>query len=136
MVVETVEVVEGGVVHGFGELEAAIMDVMWATDEPLTVREVLNRLRPGREPAFTTVQTVMDILYRKGWMDRELRGRGYRYWAKAGREDYVAGLMASALRASPDRAAALARFVERMDQAEIDELRGALEAARAGEPPP
>ncbi|NUW34712.1 BlaI/MecI/CopY family transcriptional regulator [Nonomuraea sp. SMC257] len=122
--------------RGFGELEAAIMEVVWAADAPLPVREVTNRLRPGREPAFTTVQTVMDILYRKGWVDRELQGRGYRYWAKAGREDYVAGLMASALQASPDRAAALARFVEGMDQAEIDELRAALAAARADEPPP
>ncbi|MEV0143844.1 MULTISPECIES: BlaI/MecI/CopY family transcriptional regulator [unclassified Nonomuraea] len=122
--------------RGFGELEAAIMDVMWAAEAALPVREVLNRLRPDREPAFTTVQTVMDILYRKGWVDRRLEGRGYRYWATAGREDYVAGLMSSALKSSPDRAAALARFVERMNQTEIEELRAALGDARAGEPPP
>ncbi|MEU7900861.1 BlaI/MecI/CopY family transcriptional regulator [Nonomuraea sp. NPDC049152] len=120
----------------FGELEAAIMDVLWAADGPLPVREVLNRLRPDRELAFTTVQTVMDILYRKDWVERELQGRGYRYWAKASREDYTAGLMASALQASPDRAAALARFVERMDQAEIDELRAALAAAKSSEQAP
>ncbi|MEV0351528.1 BlaI/MecI/CopY family transcriptional regulator [Nonomuraea sp. NPDC050680] len=120
----------------FGELEAAIMDVVWAADGPLPVREVLARLSPDREPAFTTVQTVMDILYRKGWVERQLQGRRYDYWAKASREDYVAGLMATALQTSPDRGAALARFVEQMDQAEIDELRAALEAARSSEPAP
>jgi predicted transcriptional regulator len=120
-------------VRGLGDLEAAIMDVMWAADGPLPVREVLERLRQERELAYTTVQTVMDILYRKGWVDRELKRRAYLYWAKAGREDYVAGLMADALDVSSDRAAALARFVERMDQSEIDQLRALLNAARSDE---
>lgn len=121
-------------VRGLGDLEAAIMDVLWTADGPLPVREVLARLREERELAYTTVQTVMDILYRKGWVDRELKRRAYTYWAKASREDYVAGLMAEALDVSSDRGAALARFVERMDQAEIDKLRALLEAARSAEP--
>lgn len=117
-------------VRGLGDLEAAIMDVMWSADGPLPVREVLARLREDRELAYTTVQTVMDILFRKGWVDRELMRRAYVYWAKAGREDYVAGLMAEALDVSSDRSAALARFVERMDRAEVDQLRALLDAAK------
>ncbi|MFG1710981.1 BlaI/MecI/CopY family transcriptional regulator [Nonomuraea sp. M3C6] len=117
-----------------GDLEAAIMDVMWAADGPMPVREVLTRLREERELAYTTVQTVMEILFRKGWVDRELKRRAYLYWAKASREDYVAGLMAGALDESSDRTAALARFVERMDQAEVAELRAMLDAAEPGEP--
>ena len=50
----------------FGELEMAIMDVMWAAESPCVVREVRERLRYGRPVAYTTVMTVMDILYRKG----------------------------------------------------------------------
>jgi predicted transcriptional regulator len=123
-------------VRRFGDLEAAIMDVMWAADDRLPVREVVMRLRPERELAFNTVQTVMDILHRKGWVDRELQRRAYRYWAKASREDYVAGLLARALESSPNRGAALARFVEQMDQAELVELRAALEAAKSSEPTP
>lgn len=119
-------------VRGLGDLEAAIMDVMWTADGPLPVREVLARLREERELAYTTVQTVMDILFRKGWVDRELKRRAYVYWAKASREDYVAGLMADALDVSSDRNAALARFVERMDRAEVDRLRALLDAARSG----
>lgn len=120
-------------VRGLGDLESAIMDVMWAADGPLPVREVLTRLRQERELAYTTVQTVMEILYRKGWVDRELKRRAYLYWAKASREDYVAGLMADALDASLDRTAALARFVERMDQGEVAQLRALLDAARSDE---
>lgn len=124
----------GGPVRRLGDLEAAIMNVMWAADGPMLVREVVAALREDREPAYTTVQTVMDILFRKGWVDRELKRRAYLYWAKASREDYVAGLMAGALGESPDRTAALARFVERMDQAEIEELRALLDVAKSGEP--
>jgi hypothetical protein len=54
--------------RGFGELEQAIMDEVWAAEEPLPVREVRERLRPERELAYNTVQTVMEILYRKGWL--------------------------------------------------------------------
>lgn len=120
-------------VRSLGDLEAAIMDVLWAVDDPLPVRDVVSRLREDRELAYTTVQTVMDILYRKGWVDRELKRRAYVYWAKSSREDYVAGLMSDALDVSSDRTAALARFVERMDRAEIAELRALLDAAKSAD---
>jgi predicted transcriptional regulator len=58
-------------VHGFGELEATIMDRLWSRDAPATVRDVLNDLRRRREIAYTTVLTVMDNLYKKGWLRRE-----------------------------------------------------------------
>ena len=54
----------------FGELEMAIMDVMWAAESPCMVREVRERLRYDRPVAYTTVMTVMDILYRKGVLQR------------------------------------------------------------------
>ena len=50
----------------FGQLEMAIMDVMWAAETPCVVREVRERLRYDRPVAYTTVMTVMDILHRKG----------------------------------------------------------------------
>ncbi|WP_116246755.1 BlaI/MecI/CopY family transcriptional regulator [Nocardiopsis sp. FIRDI 009] len=115
----------------FGDLEAAIMDAVWGVGEPLTVRAVLERLDRDPAPAFTTVQTVMNILHGKGWLDRRMDGRAYRYWATAGREDYVARLMRDALDESPDRSAALARFVDGMDAQEISELSERLATARA-----
>ena len=119
----------GGGVRGFGELEAAIMDRVWAAGRPVRVREIHDALRPDREPAYNTVLTVVEILYRKGWLAREKHGRAYRYWATVSREDYTAGLMGEALEASPDRVAALRSFVARIDQAEALQLRRMLDQA-------
>ena len=118
--------------RGFGELEAAIMDRIWSADGPLLVREVHATLRPER--AYNTVLTVVEILYRKGWLAREKDGRAYRYQATVTREDYAAGLMGEALDASSDRAATLRRFAERIGPDEAGQLHEALEQARrAGE---
>jgi len=54
----------------FGDLEAAIMDEVWAADGPIRVRAVVDSLNRERPLAYTTVQTVMDVLYRKGWLTR------------------------------------------------------------------
>ena len=59
----------------FGELEAAIMDVIWAAEAPVRVREVSDQLNRDRPLAFNTVQTVMENLYRKGWLARYKDGR-------------------------------------------------------------
>lgn len=114
----------------FGELEAAIMDAVWAAGDPVAVRDVADRLKRERGSAFNTVQTVMEILFRKGWLAREKHGRAYRYWATAGREDYTAALMGEALDTAADRAAALVRFAAEMDPREAAELRRALDRAR------
>ncbi len=114
--------------RGFGDLEAAIMDRIWSAEGSLLVREVHSTLRPER--AYNTVLTVVEILYRKGWLARETDGRAYRYQATVTREDYAAGLMGEALDASSDRAATLRRFAERIGPDEAGQLREALEAAR------
>ena len=77
--------------RGFGELEAAIMDRAWSSGGPLLVRDIQQTLKPAR--AYNTVLTVVEILYRKGWLSREKDGRAYRYRATVSRADYTAGLM-------------------------------------------
>jgi predicted transcriptional regulator len=57
-------------VRQFGELEAVIMDRLWERGRPALVREVLDDLRGDRPLAYTTVMTVMENLYRKGWLRR------------------------------------------------------------------
>jgi predicted transcriptional regulator len=115
-------------VRGFGELEAAIMDRLWARGEPATVREVLTDLRRQREIAYTTVLTVLDTLYKKGWLRREPAGRANRYAPVTTREQYVAQMMRLALDDSGDRAEALMQFVGRMTLEEAAALRNALTA--------
>ncbi len=117
----------------FGDLEAAIMGRVWAAGEPVLVRGVLEDLQRDRDIAYTTVQTVMEILHRKGWLVRRKDGRAFRYAATASREEYAARLMEEALATTPDRTAALVHFFDGLDEAEAAELREGLSAAKRKE---
>jgi predicted transcriptional regulator len=113
----------------FGELEAAIMDVVWAAAGPVRVREVSERLNRDRPLAFNTVQTVMENLYRKGWLGRHKDGRAYQYEPARSRDDYAAGLLAEALSAAGDPAGTLVRLIGDLEPGEAARLRAALDAA-------
>src|SRR5215831_10263404 len=78
----------------FGDLEAAIMDVVWSAGAPVRVREVSEQLNRDRPLAFNTVQTVMENLYYKGWLSRKKDGRAYLYEPARSRDDYSDGLLA------------------------------------------
>lgn len=115
-----------------GEVEAAIMNVAWSTPDPLSVREVLERLnanRTGRELAYTTVLTVMGNLARKGLLDQHRDGRAFRYSAPLSREEYAARVMNSALAGAEDRSAALLHFANQLDP---KDQRALLDHFRAG----
>lgn len=114
-------------VNRLGELERAIMDVLWESTDPLTVRQVSGNLTE-RDLAHTTVMTVLDRLAKKGFARRERDGRAWRYRAAATREAYVTELMLSALEQTGDRQAALARFARSVSDTEAAALRRALEA--------
>jgi predicted transcriptional regulator len=118
----------------FGDLEAAIMDAMWAAARPRRVREVADELNRDRPLAFNTVQTVMENLFRKGWLSRRKDGRAYWYVAAASRQDYVARLLGEAFAVARDPAATLVRLVEDLDPAEVAQLRAGLDAAADREP--
>lgn len=115
----------------FGELEAAIMQLLWDSPRPRLVRDIVTDLQPDRPLAYTTVMTVMDNLHRKGWLRRERDGRAWRYVPALTRQAYAAQLMNDALAASNDRAGALARFVEQIDAEDADALAQALQDALA-----
>lgn len=58
-------------------LELQIMQVLWETG-PATVQTVQTRLE-GRALAYTTVQTMLNVLHRKGKVGRKLKDRAYLY---------------------------------------------------------
>ncbi|WP_084722999.1 BlaI/MecI/CopY family transcriptional regulator [Streptomonospora alba] len=109
-----------------GDLERAVMDVLWQRNEPLTVRDV-GRALADRDLAHTTVMTVLDRLAKKGVVARDREGRAWRYRPAASRENYVSELMIDALGETGDRDAALAAFVRSMNGNEAEALRRALE---------
>lgn len=105
------------------------MRVLWRAEGPMTVRETLSALKPERELAYTTVMTIMDRLWRKGFLDRASRGRAYEYTAIVSEAEFTAGMMHQLLSGSSDRRAALAHFVGRMRPADEAELRRLAEEA-------
>jgi predicted transcriptional regulator len=118
-------------VNRLGELERAIMEVLWDSDEALTVREVSARLTE-RNLAHTTVMTVLDRLAKKGFAKRQRDGRAWRYCPAATRETYVTELMLTALEQTGDRSAALTRFAQSVSGVEADVLRDALDVIEGG----
>jgi len=118
-------------VNRLGELERAIMDILWESPDPLTVRQVSGNLTE-RDLAHTTVMTVLDRLAKKGFARRERDGRAWRYRAAETREAYVTELMLSALEQTGDRHAALARFARSVSETEATALRRALETLSQG----
>lgn len=115
---------------GLGELETAVMDVLWQCDEPLPVREVVARLRPQRDLAYTTVMTVLDNLHSKGMVTRERVGRGYRYVPTRSREEAAAALLRRVLESSGDPEGVLLHFAGSATEDESRILRRAARAAR------
>jgi len=55
-----------------------VLQCLW-TGGPMTVRQLVEALRPRRRLAYTTVLTIVQVLLRKGWLRRMRIGRADRY---------------------------------------------------------
>ncbi|MFG1994831.1 BlaI/MecI/CopY family transcriptional regulator [Actinoplanes sp. NPDC048988] len=108
-----------------GDLEREVMRQLWDAGEPLTVRQVHERLQRERDLAYTTVMTVLNRLTKKRVVVQQNDDRAYKYAPAQSREEMTAGLMLDALTASGDQDAALAYF---MGQLSPDALKAAIEA--------
>lgn len=120
--------------HGLGPLEATIMQMMWSSGEPRSVRSIHDSLAKDRKIAYTTVMTVMDNLFGKGFLRRERQGRAYLYVAATTREDHTAALLGDVLAHGGDRTGVLMRFIEQLDESEFDALRKAVSDPERSKP--
>ena len=109
-----------------GQLEAAVMQLLWGFDRGASVREVLQAISRDRPLAYTTVMTVLDNLHSKGLVRREKHGKAYVYSPVASREEHTAEMLQEVLAESDDRTAAMMHLVERMEPGEAAELLAAL----------
>lgn len=69
--------------HTLTPLELKIMQVLWESG-PSTVAEVQTRL--GSDLAYTTVQTMLNVLLHKSKVKRVQEGRAFRYQPSVSRE--------------------------------------------------
>jgi BlaI family penicillinase repressor len=70
-------------------LELKIMQVLWEVG-PSNVQSVVDHMTAEPQLAYTTVQTMLNVLHRKGKVKRVLKGRAYEYRATV-TEDLASG---------------------------------------------
>lgn len=94
-----------------GELEAAVMGVLWDRGGWLTPGEVHEIVDSKRPLAYTTVMTILVRLWQKGRLDRQRDGRAFAYRPFETPEEYAAARMQDMLVAAGDRPAVLSHFL-------------------------
>ncbi len=118
--------------HTLGELQHAIMRVLWARDEA-TVAEVHEALFDDRGLAPTTIATMLRKMEDKGVVAHRVEDRHFVYQATV-TEDSVRSTMVGELLDrlfAGDPAALVSHLVadHDIDEAEIERLRALLESA-------
>jgi predicted transcriptional regulator len=116
-----------------GELEAAVMDVLWDRGGWLTPGEVHEALSADHKLAYTTVMTILVRLWQKGRVDRERDGRAYAYRPLKSREEHAAARMSELLTAARDRPLALSHFVDDLGPSDRAQLRRMLRGRETGD---
>ncbi len=122
-----------GAAHVLGELESAVMELLWAKSEQ-TVNDVEEQLRAKREIAHTTVLTTLDRLFRKGYLTRRKIAKAYSYSPQYTRSEFERLMTQEVLGAlighSPETA--LSTFVDLVsdDPSGLDQLEAKIRQKR------
>lgn len=118
-----------------GELESAILSVLWDGAGKLSVRKVHESLEREQTLAYTTVMTVLDRLFDKGLVARDKDGKAFVYWPVLSREQYLGGRAARMLTELevPVQRDVLMAFLDSAEHADpdvLDELSALIQARR------
>lgn len=106
---------EKGLTHIFGELEAKLMEAVWALDEP-DVQDVIDYL--GGDLNYKTAMTVLNRLTEKDILNRRKAGRAFIYTAVASRDELLARVFDQMVRGmfgGDFRHIALAQMIETVE---------------------
>ena len=119
--------------HGLGELQAEVMEIVWDLEEA-TVSQVHERVTRKRQVTYTTVLVAMQKLSKKGWLKHRREGRAYVYQANRSREAAHGNLLKDLLKQAfgDDPHLMLSHLLEQhpMSDDELRELRKLIDAKR------
>jgi predicted transcriptional regulator len=125
---------QAGLKKVLGDLEAEVMEAIWAEDTPLLGRDIHARLSGEPPLAYPTVANTLAALHKKGLLRVvEKQGKACRYAPTVGREAFLrqtlGGLLDTLLADFPDTAAALLdeRSRRRVSSAEVDRWKERIE---------
>jgi predicted transcriptional regulator len=107
-----------------GELEALVMNVLWAAPGPLTPAQVQQGL--GGKLAYNTVQTILSRLADKQVVIRSAAGRAHTYTPARTEAEATAAHLRAALSATADPAGVLQQFAASLEPGEAQLLRELL----------
>ena len=103
--------------------EWEIMKTIWELDRPASVREVLEHAYPNGEKAYTTVQTVMNTLEKKQWLQHEKTGLVNFYSPTRPKDEVIKSEMASLVsRVFSGSISALANSLLSMDDLSLEQI--------------
>ncbi|MGI8917954.1 MAG: BlaI/MecI/CopY family transcriptional regulator [Pyrinomonadaceae bacterium] len=123
-----------GAGHVLGELQTAVMELLWSELRGLSVNEVEERLQRRREIAHTTVLTTLDRMHGKGYLTREKQGKAFVYAPRYTREEFERGMAQEVLGALLGKftGSALSAFVDLVsdDGAALDQLEAMIREKR------
>lgn len=115
------------------EAEQRLMEIVWSAG-PATVGSIVEAIPQAERPAYNTVQTIMKILERKGYVEHRAEGRAFVYQAVVDRDaaarTALSHLMQRFFGGSP-RALAL-NLIEgdHLSDDELDELQHTIKRAK------
>ncbi len=117
------------------ELELQVLGVLWDRG-PSPVRAVLDAMPDGKDRAYTTILSVMQVMEKKGLVGHTQQGPANVYHAKAGRDEVLGPMMKDLLRNAFGGSAARALQCL-LDEAglrdgELEEIRRVIEEAGQG----
>ncbi len=113
------------------EVELEILHVLWERGQA-TVREVVDVLNQSRPRAYTSILSMLNVMFEKGLVKRKLEGRAHIYQPRLSREKTLGGVVKDLLgRAFNGSSTSLITQVleqSKPSQAELDEIRQTIEA--------
>lgn len=117
----------------FGELQLAVLRVLWERGEA-RVDEVVEALRPERDPASSTVATVLSRLEDQEVVAHRKEGRRYVYRPEVDRADAVGsmvdGLLDRAFDGDPLELVSHLVRRDEIDGADLERLRAMIDEHR------
>src|ERR1700684_332974 len=115
------------------EVELRLMEIVWASG-PVTVGAVVGALPAEDRPAYNTVQTMMKILERKGYVSHRAEGRAFVYQSVVDRAATARTAFSQVVQrffCGSSRALALTLIQgDQLSEHELDELLRTIERAK------
>ena len=116
--------------HNLGELELRVLEALWQRPhlDARQVREILDADSPTRRaPSLSTIQSTLERLYRKTYIDRIKQGHAFTYYAAVSRGKLLGRMLGYVIQLLHDgrMETILSSFVQvaaDMDDASLDDL--------------